>query len=272
MKNLLLPLMVLLSTTCICFAQFGTCEPDQTYADSSLGVYPLPFNPDSNALGGITDSACLNKKYQFTFTAALGDTFKIGTTSYPLDSIRIGGISNMPDGFGFNTNNPPTNTFYKNELGCVVIYGTATNDTDLGEHELLISATLYTNGLPIPLEFPNPIIYNGHYYLYVLEENDTNCLVVNVDFQYASQFGYVQNLPNPFSTITVIEVESWKSGDYHFQVSDMFGRVVHQRSVRIEEGKNRIAFDGISLAPGLYLYTFSNGQAMVSKKMLISRE
>ncbi|MCB9284118.1 MAG: T9SS type A sorting domain-containing protein [Lewinellaceae bacterium] len=270
MKKLLLSSLVVFGALVSSFAQFGTCVPDEVYADSALGVYPAPFDMTLNPFGGITDSACFNKNYQFVFTAVVGDTIKFGGVPYVLDSIRITGVTGLPAGFDYNCNNS-TCTFKQNELGCAVIFGKATNAADIGQHELFISATVYTGGLPLQLTFPNPLIAPGHFYLYILDENSTNCVVYASLFEVASQFESVRNMPNPFSGTTTIEVESREAGPYQFQVSDMLGRVVYSRSVQIAEGINQIDFDGSQLPDGIYLYSFFNGVSQVTNKMQISR-
>ncbi|MBK7408151.1 MAG: T9SS type A sorting domain-containing protein [Saprospirales bacterium] len=270
MKKVLLTSLVIFTALVSSFAQFGTCAPDQSYQDSLPGVYPLPYDEATNPFGGITDSACLNKNYQFIFTAAVGDTLNFGGTPYLLDSIRITGVTGLPAGFDYNCSNSSC-TFLQNQLGCAVVFGKATNPADIGQHELFISAIVYTGGLPIPLTFPNPLIAPGHFYLYVLEENSPNCSVFSSLFEVASEFESIRNVPNPFTAITTIEVESRESGNYKFQVSDMLGRVVHTQSVQIVEGLNQVEFDGSQLPDGLYLYTFSNGISQVTKKMQISR-
>jgi len=270
MKKALLTSLVIFGVLISGYAQFGSCEPDQIYMDSALGVYPSPFDPVLNPTGGITDSACLNKDFQFVFTAVVGDTLNFGGNAYVMDSIRINGVSGLPDGFSYNCSNPSC-TFLQSELGCAVIFGKATNAADIGQHELFIEATVFTGGLPLTLSFPNPLLVPGHFYLYVLEEDNPNCTEFTSLFEFANEFERVQNMPNPFSTTTTIEVETQKAGDYQLHVTDMFGRVVHIQSVQIIEGLNQIEFDGSQLPDGLYLYTFSNGVSQVTKKMQISR-
>lgn len=270
MKKALLTSLVIFVTLVSSFAQFGTCTPDPAYQDSMPGVYPLPYDAATNPDGGITDSACLNKNYQFVFTAVVGDSLNFGGFVYILDSLKITGVAGLPEGFDYACNNSNC-TFYQNETGCAAIFGKATNPADLGQHDLVISAIIYTGGLPIQLSFPNPLIAPGHFYLYVLDENSPNCSIFNSLYEVASEFESVRNLPNPFTGTTTIEIQSRESGAYQLQVTDMLGRLVHNRTVQIAEGLNQIEFDGSRLPDGLYLYTLSNGRSQVTQKMQISR-
>ena len=271
MKKALLTSLVILSTLVYSWAQFGTCVPDPSFQDSTAGVYPLPFDAVTNPTGGITDSACFNKDYQFALTAVVGDTLNVGGFSYVLDSLKITAVTGLPEGFDYNCNNPGC-TFYQNEIGCAVIFGKATNPADIGSHNLTISAIVYTlGGFQIPLTFPNPLIAPGNYFLWVLPEDNANCYVFTSAFEVASEFESVRNVPNPFTGLTTFEVDSRAAGLYQLRVADMLGRVVHTQTVQINEGLNQVAFDGSQLPDGLYLYTFSNGQSQVTQKMQISR-
>jgi hypothetical protein len=270
MKKALLTSLVILSTLIAGQAQFGTCIPDPSYQDSMAGVYPLPYDALTNPTGGITDSACLNKDYQFVFTAVVGDSLNFGGFIYILDSLKIDSLVGLPEGFDYNCNNP-TCTFYQNELGCAVIYGKATNPADIGSHNLTIFAKIFTGGLPISLSFPNPLLAPGNFFLWVLPEDSPNCYVYTSAFEVASEFESIRNVPNPFTGITTIEVDSREAGSYQLRVADMLGRVVHTQTVQINQGLNQVAFDGSQLPDGLYLYTFSNGRSQVTQKMQILR-
>lgn len=270
MKKVLLTSLVIFGTIVSSWAQFGICVPDASFQDSLPGVYPLPFDPNTNPTGGITDSACFNKDFQFVFTAVVGDSLNFGGFIYILDSLRITGLTGLPEGFDYACSNE-TCTFYQNEIGCAAIFGKATDPADIGQHNLVISATLYTGGLPIQLSFPNPLLAPGNFYLYVLEENDPNCTIYTSLFEVASDFESIRNMPNPFSGITTIEIDSRESGLYQFQVADMLGRVIHTQAVQIASGMNQVEFDGAQLPDGIYLYTFSNGRSQVTNKMQISR-
>ncbi len=270
MKKAILTSLVIFGTLVSGLAQFGTCLPDPSYQDSMPGVYPLPYDAATNPTGGITDSACFNKNYQFVFTAVVGDSLEFGGFVYILDSLKITDVTGLPDGFDYACNNSNC-TFYQNEAGCAAIFGKATNPDDIGQHNLVIAATIYTGGLPIQLSFPNPLLAPGNFYLYVLEEDSPNCVIFASSFEVNSDFESIRNMPNPFNGSTTIEVQSRESGDYQLQVADLLGRVVHTRSVQIAEGINSIEFDGSQLPEGLYLYTFSNGKSQVTQKMQISR-
>lgn len=255
------------------FAQFGLCVPNPIYADSSAGVYPLPYEPTQTPDGGITDSACLNKPYQFVFTAVISDSIDIpGFGSIPLDSLRLESVTGLPDGIEYACN-PPTCLFEKDNSGCVVLFGTPTNAGNLGDNQLVITATAYSF-IPIEnLTFPNPAFFPGEYSLYVHEETYPDCFVYPVSTQeQIPNLEQVRNIPNPFTGMTTIEVRSKTTEAYQLIVTDMLGRTLHQQTVQIQEGVNQIPFDGTPLAEGIYLYTLRNANGFITNKMMISRQ
>ena len=256
-------------------AQIDFCEPDLTLLDSiDAGVVPLPYHPDSSPEGGITDSACLNKNLQFVFNAIVGDTFTTQFGAFPLDSLVIStttAISGLPTGFSYKCN-PPSCVFPKESVSCIVIYGKATNVNDIGPHNLGISGTLWSGGFPIPLTFPDPNLIPGEYVLYVHPEDYPNCSVFTSAKEAIRSFEGIRTLPNPFSGQTTIEVVATEAGDFTLAVTDLLGRTVHSQQVRIEEGTNRILFDGSQLADGVYLYTFYNQTGRLSQRMVVSRQ
>ncbi|MCB0704561.1 MAG: T9SS type A sorting domain-containing protein [Saprospiraceae bacterium] len=258
------------------FAQFDSCEADASYQDSLAGVYPLPYDAAESPDGGIPDSACLNKDYQFIFTAVVNDTLNLGGTMIPLDSLVLateGAVSGLPEGIDYACN-PPNCVFYANTIGCVVLYGKPTNMADLGDNELVINAKVYGLFFPLgfDLAFPNAQLYPGTYSLYVHEENYPNCSVYVSDIaETALPIDQIRNIPNPFSERTTIEVVAREAADYQFEVSNLVGERIHTEKVRVEPGANRIEFDGSQLSNGIYLYSFRNENGVVTRKMVINR-
>ncbi|MBR9922837.1 MAG: T9SS type A sorting domain-containing protein [Bacteroidetes bacterium] len=275
MKKLLL-LICGLMLSAAAIAQIDFCEADESYQDSIAGVYPLPYDEMENPEGGIPDSACLNKAYQFTFTAVVNDTLLLGGTPIVIDSLVLateGAVTGLPSGISYACN-PPDCVFDANSIGCVVLYGTPDDAADLGDNELVINAKVYGPFFPLgfDLTFPNPQLFPGNYSLYVHEEDYSNCFeyvsgVVEADLSIHE----IRNLPNPFSDQTTIEVTTNEADQYLFEVTNLMGARIHTETVRLEEGINQIQFDGSQLSNGIYLYSFRNEKGMATRKMIINR-
>jgi hypothetical protein len=254
-------------------AQVRTCTPNPAIPDTLFGVFPLPYDPATSPNGGIRDTACLNKPYEFVFTAVVGATIKVGTIAFPLDSVRLpvtGGVGNLPTGLTYNCN-PGNCVFKSNTKGCVVIFGTVTDPAKIGDYNLTISAQAFVNSSPQPLSivFPSPLIAAGTYVLSVRPQNFSNCKVAS-DEDVLETLISLKNVPNPFTGSTEFIVSSQVSEDVTLTVRDLFGRTLHTMQVPLLEGVNSIHFDGAGLPNGYYIYSLSNERGSVSSKLMIA--
>lgn len=255
------------------FAQSGTCTPDPNIPDTLVGVFPLPYDPATNPDGGIRDTACLNVPFQFVFTAVVNDTLTFGGNRFPMDSVRlpvVGGVVNLPTGMTYSCN-PPNCVFVANTKGCVVIYGTTTDPSQLGDHSLAITAQAFLNGstMPFPLVFPSPLLFPGTYNLNVQNSDFGNCVNASAT-DILKDLVELKNVPNPFSGTTEIIAKTAVGGNFDFSVSDLTGKILHIEKIKIQRGENRIFFDGSDLPNGFFIYKLSNELGAVSGKMCVS--
>ena len=78
-------------------------------------------------------------------------------------------------------------------------------------------------------------------------------------------------MPNPFNQNTTISFQSRQAGSYAFEVRDLTGRKVAAMEIKAGAGENRILFDGSSLSDGVYIYTLSNGTAVMTDRIVVGR-
>ncbi len=265
MKQLVLTFLLLIPMS-IMHAQ--VCEADMSYADSSAGVYPLPYDADLNPGGGITECAVIGKFYQFDFTIVIGDTLTVGGFSFPLDSIIVSAVEGLPQGISFSCK--PSNCHYlKNTIGCAAIYGTATGANPIGDYELKIKGSAFINGssLPLPLEFPNASLAPGKYIVRLLASDTEPCNLTAVN-TLEKQVS-IRTMPNPTNGYALIDIASETAGNFNFRVVDLLGNVVESRQVQIFNGKNQLEFDGSHLPNGMYLLMLQNEKGYVTQKLTI---
>ncbi len=275
MKNFLLTTFAALFFVTVSFAQDEPCI-DTTGFGFFQVIYPQPLT-EENPEGGITEEAVVGQPFEFTFAIAFPDTLNFpidpnnpdATVAVQIDSLSFetsGAITYEPPLANFTyTCQPPTCVFYPDELGCVTISGTPTTE-EVGTHQLLFTgrADLLLFGLPLTQEltFPDPNLVPGSYPLVVTATSSVVELLSG--FQ-------IRNVPNPFSERTDILINSEQSGRYEYRVSDLLGRVLERQIVDIREGDNSISFDGSRLSEGVYLFTLTDGRAVLSQKMVVSR-
>lgn len=78
-----------------------------------------------------------------------------------------------------------------------------------------------------------------------------------------------QNMPNPFDGQTVISFFTPLSGDVTLEVTDISGRMIYSNTQHYDDGQHTINFDAEDYgAGGILLYTLSNEQHSVTKRMI----
>lgn len=265
-------------------AQWGGCDPDLIYADSSFGVYPPPLNT-ANPDGGITEKACVGESFSFVWTIKIPETVETSVGTVTLDSIIVtttgavtDGNSNPPTqvpGMGY-VMNPTDGVFTPDDsLACIIFYGIPTVE---GTYDMKIRATIFSSD-PILIPFMGMITFNlpdpllpggeGNYFFQVLPTGSSDC-TTNTDDLLASSFS-IKNQPNPFSDFTNIEIVAEYSDELNFRVYDMIGKEMHHEVLQVNEGVNNFEFDGSRLSNGIYMYTIEKNGAFVTEKMVINR-
>lgn len=271
MKNFILSILTLCCLgNALMAQQTAACKPDASLPDTAVGVIPLPYSA-TNPKGGISDTACLNTFYDFVFTLAIPKSITLSGLTLAINSVSIatsGAVKNMPSGLSY-TCNPPNCVFKSGEKGCILIAGTPNNAINLGQNDLKIEG-LVNSFLPVPVTFPSDQFAAGNYYLYVRPQGSKACLTSSTKELAATKLR-MGNVPNPFTGSTQIEVEAEIRGQFDFRVYDLTGRIISRRPVQIIQGINRIPFEANNLAPGLYVFTLTDGLNTISRKMVVGR-
>ncbi len=143
------------------------------------------------------------------------------------------------------------NQTMKISKGEVLFYveGTTAN---IGEHMELSSQTI-----------DNEIYLEG-------DEVASVALSIKGSIPNASMFELAQNIPNPFTDFTTIEIQSQMSFTGILSIVDATGKEVLRRNVSISKGRNMIELNRSDLpVDGIYLYKLEGPTAVRVKKMWI---
>ena len=90
------------------------------------------------------------------------------------------------------------------------------------------------------------------------------------DPQILRAFSLAQNYPNPFNPTTTIEFELYKDSHVTLTVYDITGRQVTTLvNENLTIGRHNVDFHAGQLASGMYIYTLTDGQQMVTNRMLL---
>lgn len=266
-KFFLLSSFALLCSTS--FAQINTCEVDETYQDSTAGVYPKPFLEDLGT-GGIPDTVCLNTDYKTVLNVVISDAIEIGGSSINLNALTLDTVIGLPEGLEYECNIPGCSYTPEDKVGCITVFGKVTNADFLGDNEIIVKATA-SSLFDISIEFPNPLIAPGSYSIYVEEEGSTNCTEYVSTRDLSASIQDLKLFPNPAANLVTIEANMEKAGNYSCQIRNLLGAVVMERNFETVKGMNQISFTVDQLNNGLYTYSISDGQSAVSRKFIVQK-
>ncbi|MCO6486351.1 MAG: hypothetical protein J5I41_11315 [Saprospiraceae bacterium] len=238
-----------------------TCEPDPQYADSTGFVFPPPYHPVEEPEGGIQDPACIDNYFEFRWTVQTpqmvlfpispGVNVEIELEYLKLDT--AGAISNLPEGIQYVCQ-PPDCQFNVDEPGCVLLYGTPTANNVPGEYDLAFTGELKTKLLgTLNVNFPDPNLYPGNYFLQVLEAGNPDCqsAAVSDTERFLSEF---RVFPNPSDGPLRLSFMCPHSLSLIWEMTDWTGRKIQTLHLDARAGRNEFLLDVHALPPGMGLY------------------
>ena len=284
----------------ILLASFGfsnaQCVPDPIYADSSFNIWPdtltnLPCAFADNA-GGY--EAVINLKTLADTTinvAGFGDV-----TAY-ISAFRVNDVTGLPAGFSYASNQTPwnnggTSPNFTSVQGCMSVLA---NQTAL---QTIIASN--PNGADFPLivtvdakisttnnAFANFVLANkwlseittipgvqpipvSGYVIKVRPNAAGGCQpLATLDLQ-STTFDVQGNFPNPFTGTTEIRFTNANRSDVEFEVRNMVGKQILNRTIKAERGQNTISLNAEKFIPGIYFFTINDGKKSITRKMIVS--
>lgn len=274
MKSILAAALFLFLTFYSCFGQH--CQSGSL--NITPGTYTTPgIMPAPDSLPCLIAGSPVSDTLYFTnFTAING---------FPLDSLTIDSIGNLPNGLCWLTNSP-TNTFGPGQNGVIYISGTCYSAPGQYKLKILIEAT---GIIAIP---PNTNIEtetNSRYYLRV-ECPGSSCIPIDsaggVDSAYipyisqmpcpadgvvgiAGQVSGLSLLPVPFSSTAEILFFSDLAGPSLLKIYDLPGKVIRSEKFSMAAGLNKILLERDGLAPGIYLLSINSTTGSTTVRFVV---
>jgi len=249
MKKLLLTIFTAAGIT----FGYSQCTPDMSQTEP--GIYP---DSATNLM-----IAYELVPYSQTVTAVVpADTcVQILPPGWPctvltIDSIVVDSVTQLP-AWATWTCAPPFCQFLGGTTDCAIITGTPPAGS-AGTYPLMFYLSAYAGGSGVPNS------YSLDYYKIVVSPGTG----INLNSAPALE---VKNNPNPFEELTQIELLVPENGRYSFEVYNILGKQVFNKSINASKGKNTFTFDGSTLSSGSYLYKISDGKNTITKRMVINR-
>lgn len=268
MKHLLL--INFLFAGFLSFSQINPCIPNVNLQDSTFGLWPDTIDNLPLATMNEYYEEHIQIKTPNTVGEVLGNPYEITVGGFPvniaplaIDSIKLVDIQNLPNTMSTYLSNADS-VFEGNFTACVTLYGTP-GDNDIGQHDLslLINGWISVGNLTVSLyEQLNQYQSIDGYKFIVLNSS-------SIDNESISPFSISQNVPNPFNTFSTIELYSPSKKHYDFIIIDLMGRVIYKETIQATLGINNINIDATNYPSGVYFYTVSDGQHLITKKLTI---
>ncbi|PHR45447.1 MAG: hypothetical protein COA32_13470 [Fluviicola sp.] len=77
--------------------------------------------------------------------------------------------------------------------------------------------------------------------------------------------------PNPAQNSANVDFTLENASDVTFELTDLSGKSVYSISEKMSAGDNSIVVPTDALSNGVYMYTFSNGNAIITKKLVVNK-
>ena len=272
------------------------CVPDPIYADSSFNIWPdtitnLPCAFADNA-GGY--DAVINLK---TLADTTINVIGFGDVTAYISAFRVNGVTGLPAGFSYASNQTPwnnggTSPNFTSVQGCmsvlanqaalqtiiasnpngadfplIVVVDAKISSTDNDFANFVLADKWLSEVTTIPGVQPIPV---SGYVIKVRPSAAGGCLpLATIDLQSTS-FEVQGNFPNPFTGTTEIRFTNANRSDVEFEVRNMVGKQILNRTIKAERGQNNISFNADKFIPGIYFYTINDGKKSITRKMIVS--
>jgi len=262
---------------------FAQCTPNSLYQDSTSGTWPDTIQNLPHVTQGLSYYTAIDIKTPATLIeAANGDSSltHIDTTilgipisqyigNWDVDSMILVQVNGVPNGISLDCNTGPACSFAGDVVGCANVSGT-TNDP-VGVYPIEILVNVYTHGtlsgFPVSTDLYSALGYYESISGYKIVITSTS----SIETFHENDFKLFQNSPNPFGAYTTIKFNTPKSDNISFEVIDMFGRKVFTDNIIASKGVNSYKFNH-DLSEGIYMYSITNGNQIITKRMLVAEK
>ncbi|MEE2700479.1 MAG: T9SS type A sorting domain-containing protein [Bacteroidota bacterium] len=245
------------------------CTP-LPYQDSLYSIWPDTIDNLPVVYQGVNYSTTITIKTPTTVIEAAGYDTSLTTVlgqyvgHWPVDSMELLSISGLPSGITHSCLIPSC-VIPGNTLTCAALSGNTSDP--VGIYPIVMDVKVYTHGtVTIIVQIPIDTSVTEQILGYKLEINSGTEVF---DIYSQDDFVLLQNAPNPFDNYTNIKFNTPRSTNVEFTVIDMFGRKVFTDQISANRGENAYQFTH-DLSSGIYMYNIDNGEASLSKRMIIA--
>ncbi len=249
MNKIILSLVCLLAVACNNIN--AQCTPNLTGPSGHI-------SPDTTGnLPHATVGLAYGSDIQFFVPA---DTIYL-TQTVPITNFTLTNITGLPPGFSY-TSNPTTGVFPGNAASCLHI--SCASPAAAGTWPLTVYVTAHVTYLLFQIAIPDTI--RG--YKIVIDSAGTGIPVISS----STNFEVYQNMPNPVNGVSEIDYYTPASTKVTFKVVNMLGSLVQNKVLEAKTGMNQVYISSKDIAPGIYMYSISNGTQTITKRMVVGNK
>lgn len=250
-----------------------TCVPDQTLADSTVGIYPSPYD-SVTMTGGIEDKACVNTYYETVIQVRVPETVEISGVPVGITNITVSNVAGLPDGLTYACTPTDCSIVPDDTVGCVIIYGTVGSGVAVGDYIITLDGTVSTTIGEFPLPTIIQLLSTGaggqSIFISVLEEGSPECATASTRELSADELD-IQLFPNPTYGELNLQIDAAESADYELRLINLMGQTVYQDAMPVFSGQQQQQINLPQLPAGIYSLQLQNQQGFISRKVVINR-
>lgn len=269
MKKTLTLLLILLSAGLV---MGQSCVPDQSLADSAVGIYPSPYD-SLTMTGGIPDKACVNTYYETVIQVRVPETVTISGISVGINNITVSDVAGLPEGLSYACSPESCVVVPDDSVGCIIIYGVVDAAVTPGDYIFTLEGTVSTGigdfPLPTIIDLLNTSGGGQAIFITVLEEGSPECGTASSKELAASQLS-VNIFPNPSYGELNLSIDAAQSDAFNVQLFNLMGQPVYSGALNIFQGLQNHQLELPSVPAGIYQLLLSSEQGFVSKKVVIA--
>lgn len=247
-KKLLSGILFIFSATA--FAQICTPDVSCVPGGTNYGICPDSTTGMGAGTVGVPYSQIMSMKVP-------PDGTDFGQPSATIVSIDIVSVDSLAPGLTYSCA-PSGCSFPGNSNGCILITGTPTT---VWNHQVTVNAMAYATVLGFPV--PPQAQTNKQYRSIVVA-------AAGIESLDLTKFDVDQNSPNPFVENTEIRFSSLNNSNVEFKVFNMLGAIIYNNTFKADKGINTIKVGANSFVPGVYIYSITNGDKTITKRMIVA--
>lgn len=273
MKKLIFTLSLCATVISGAFAQ--NCYSGLSSVQPKLATGTAGLSPVSDSLPCQVQGVAVDQKIYF-------ENYTTAPIVGLIDKLTIDSIGNLPAGLCWKSTKAG-NTFLAGETG--VIQVTGTTNAPAGQYKLVIKIKVYPKGSSTAIPGDAETLAGLRFYVRIKTAAAICCTPIDTvagktNFFIAAPVCAGINdattdiksltvVPNPFTTTAQVNFFAENEANYTARLTNVIGSEVLRREVAVQSGANNITLERGNLLPGVYLFSLTNANGSITKRVVI---